>query len=329
MLKRTARGIAITLAIMLAVCAAAAFGDRSFAETTAEVTTAEEPTTENPSAEEPTAENPPAEEPTAENPPAEEPAKPEEKPIPADFTGFHKGKLYKKGKLAKGWVKYKGKKYYCKRAGVRVKGRKKISRKWYFFRRTGAQAMNDTKEKGVRYYINKYKRLEAYKKSGNYYKPNGRKMTRAQKEDYTTLRRARGIVKKITKKSMTRKQKLKVCFEYVMRFPYRQYRAFPAHDKAWAALYANDHFLRGGGDCHSDAAAFAYLARAIGYKKVWICVDAALAAPDHHAWTYVNGRYYDPLFAQAKSYARYWDAKTYPYGHTVDWKVAVGYVGDK
>ena len=246
------------------------------------------------------------------------------------FTGLKGGVIYKNGEpVGKGWQTIKGKKYYCKANGKVFTGRKKINKKWYFFKSNGAQAVNDTKEKKVTYYINKNKNLEAYKKGSKYYKPNGKKMTKAQKDDYVTLRRARKIVKQVTNKNMTKKQKLEACFKYVMKFPYRQYRSFPANNKGWVSLYANDHFIRKGGDCDADAAAFAYLARALGYKNVWVCLDAKPSNPNHHAWTYVNGRYYDPLFAQAKSYSRYWNAKTYPLVTITKKKVAVGYVGDK
>ena len=53
-----------------------------------------------------------------------------------------------------------------------------------------------------------------------------------------------------------------------------------------------------------DASAFAYLAKALGYKNVYICADGSRRDDNSHAWTEINGRVYDPLFAEAKSYSR-------------------------
>ena len=51
-----------------------------------------------------------------------------------------------------------------------------------------------------------------------------------------------------------------------MAKPYVTRRSF-TNEKGWPAVYANDHFVMGGGNCFSDAAAFAYLAKALGYTK--------------------------------------------------------------
>ncbi len=48
---------------------------------------------------------------------------------------------------------------------------------------------------------------------------------------------------------------------------YNIWRDFDQGGKDWPATFANDHFLHHNGDCVSDAGAFAYLAKAIGYKK--------------------------------------------------------------
>lgn len=75
----------------------------------------------------------------------------------------------------------------------------------------------------------------------------------------------------------------------------------------WPALYANDHFIRGRGNCHADASAFAYLAKALGYTNVYVCTDADGTTWDTpHSWTEINGLVYDPLFAEAKNYSRYY-----------------------
>ncbi len=245
------------------------------------------------------------------------------------FTGSYSGRFYKNGAYTNGWQTIGKNTYYCSN-GTPLKGRRYISKKWYYFKSNGVQATGDVTENKVTYYINKNKNLEASKKGKYYYKPNGKRMSNVDRDDYITLRRARSVVKKVTNSKMTKSQKLKACFKWVMKHPYKRYRMpFPYKNKAWASLYANDHFVRKGGDCHADAAAFAYLARALGYKNVYICLDAKLKNPNHHAWTYVNGRYYDPLFAQSRSFSRYYAAKKMNLTAITKKKVAVGYVGDK
>ena len=245
------------------------------------------------------------------------------------FTGMYHGSCYKAGKPATGWQTCNGKKFYCKK-GVPVKGRRKIEGKWYYFNFRGAMATKDITENGVAYYIDKYDNLEAYAKGGSYYKPEGTRMSVTEQEDYITLRTARGIVRRITTSTMSSEQKLKVCFDWVIHFPYNRHRIpFPASNPAWVPLYANDHFLRGGGDCHADAAAFAYLARAIGYTDVYVCLDARLENSSHHAWTMINGLYYDPLFSEAKDYNRYYAASSYELHPIHKQQVGVGYVGEE
>lgn len=81
-----------------------------------------------------------------------------------------------------------------------------------------------------------------------------------------------------------------------------------------AGYFANDHFLHHNGDCVSDAGAFAYLAKAIGYKNVYVCADAVQSNNNAHAWCEINGYVYDPLFAEAKSYSKYYGATYGSYG---------------
>lgn len=85
---------------------------------------------------------------------------------------------------------------------------------------------------------------------------------------------------------------------------------------SWPALYANDYFLTGsqGGDCFSDSCTFAYLARALGYKNVYVCVDTDLFDDSGHCWAEINGLVYDPLFSEAKNYYKYFGATYASYG---------------
>ena len=121
------------------------------------------------------------------------------------------------------------------------------------------------------------------------------------------LDNARKVIAKVTNSHMTKAQKLQACFNWVISKPYvtrRRFSNFPG----WPAVFANDHFVLGGGNCHSDAGAFAYLAKALGYKNVYVCTDAEGRHGEGHSWTEINGLVYDPLFSEAKNYSKYYGA---------------------
>ena len=94
---------------------------------------------------------------------------------------------------------------------------------------------------------------------------------------------------------------------------------------AWPALYANDYLILSGkgGDCFSDACSFAYLAKALGYKNVYVCVDTTATDGSGHCWAEIGGRVYDPLFAEAKSYYGYFGVGYGSYGLYPERRVAV------
>ena len=195
-------------------------------------------------------------------------------------------------KKLNGW---KNSRYYVN--GVYVVGKKKIGKKWYVFKKNGIVAKKTTTVNGVKYFLNSKRKLEAYKIKKNYYFPSGKKMKSYQKNDYITLQRARKIVKKITNNKMTKEQKRWKCFMWVSKDPYITHRHF-VPKKGWPALYANDHFLRHSGDCHADGSAFAYLAKALGYKKCYAVLDSSGYTKKGHCWAEVNGRVFDPLFIE-------------------------------
>lgn len=123
---------------------------------------------------------------------------------------------------------------------------------------------------------------------------------------------------------MSKSQKLETCFRWVMKRYYRTWRRFSQGGKAWYAVHANDHFERGCGDCIADASAFAYLAKALGYKNVYVCTDGYRNDENSHGWAEINGRVYDPLFAEAKSYSRNYGVRygVYPLSPVMRVKIA-------
>ena len=233
--------------------------------------------------------------------------------------------------LQTGWQTIKGHTFYFKTSGkigergAAYTGVQKITGKYYAFRENGILKTKTFSENGTTYYINNSV-VEAYKTGTTYYKPNGTAMTTVETEDYETLRRARAVVAEVTNASMDQNQKLLACFQWVIHHPYAIHRTFkPTAD--WPSIYANDHFVRGRGDCHADGAAFAYLARVLGYTNVYVCVDCDGIRAQGHSWTEIDGKAYDPLFAEARSFK---DNYAAPYGvyrlrPVLKAQVAIGY----
>ena len=79
-------------------------------------------------------------------------------------------------------------------------------------------------------------------------------------------------------------------------------------------IYANDMFAGPGGNCCSYAAAFAFMAKAIGYENVYACNSGG------HGWAEVDGRVYDPEWSKRDGLT----AVTY-YGLSYDQKCDVAY----
>lgn len=216
----------------------------------------------------------------------------------------------KNGVMAKGWKTFKAGKSYFGSNGARVTGLKKIGKNRYYFNKKGIMQTGTKEADGTTYYLNEKGILQATKKGSKYYRANGKKMDKVQAQDFETLQTAKSIIAKITTSRMSKTEKLKKCFDWVISKPYVTHRGF-SNFSGWPAVYANDHFLRNGGNCFSDAAAFAYLAKGLGYKNVYVCVDSDGSRGLGHSWAEINGLVYDPLFAEAKNYNSNYRA---PYG---------------
>lgn len=107
---------------------------------------------------------------------------------------------------------------------------------------------------------------------------------------------AKALCVKITKPKMTKKQKLRACFDYVSnrsRYKYKLKRIPHYYGKDWPVVYGYDMIHDGSGVCFGYTALFGYLAGACGYK-VYCCNGGG------HGWVEINGKIYDPTFADAK-----------------------------
>ncbi|HCT92394.1 MAG TPA: hypothetical protein DF613_13620 [Lachnospiraceae bacterium] len=175
--------------------------------------------------------------------------------------------------------------YYYKK-GVRQKGWQKIKGKYYYFnRKSGIKVEGETVD-GIE-----------IKKDGTAVKSS------YNKRKIETMITAHKLVNKITKSTDSRAVKRKKCFKWMFRFPYRLPREFDKakKKKGWEMTFANDIFVDAGGDCVSESAALAFLFHECGYEDVYICHDS------EHAWVETVDRVFDPLFAEARKYSRYYN----------------------
>ena len=129
---------------------------------------------------------------------------------------------------------------------------------------------------------------------------------------------AQKVVQAVSKPSDSKSKKLYKAYLWMKKFPYRQYRSMKAakkkHPNDWDVVFANDIFKKHKGCCASESCAFAYIAKVCGYEKVTICSDGKGL---EHVWVDINGRLYDPLFAEARGFkknynARYTDYRKHP-----------------
>ncbi|WP_195979636.1 transglutaminase domain-containing protein [Blautia luti] len=242
------------------------------------------------------------------------------------LKGLHKikGEYYYfgqiKGYMKTGWknIVRNGKMrrhYFSPKTGKACIGLHKIDGKYYFFNKYGIMKIVNTVDGKTTYYIGSDGVIQARKKGNTMYYANGKTKMNQTAYEYETLLRAKAVVAAITTPGMSQSEKFQTCYNWVIKHYYNTRRIFQ-NQTSWPALYANDYFLTGsqGGDCFSDSCTFAYLARALGYKNVYVCVDTDLFDDSGHCWAEINGLVYDPLFSEAKNYYKYFGATYASYG---------------
>ena len=97
------------------------------------------------------------------------------------------------------------------------------------------------------------------------------------------------VVESCTDGTMTQNKQLEQCFNYfINEVSYEREMNVPIGD--WTSDYARQIFLTGKGNCYKYAAAFAYIARGLGYEAK-VCsgtVASAMGGTTPHAWTEVK-----------------------------------------
>ena len=114
---------------------------------------------------------------------------------------------------------------------------------------------------------------------------------RTQLQKLNLMVRANQIVDGITNNRMTKPQKLRACFRYIVNYNYGDGGDF-AGGSNWDIYYGSRVLSRRRGDCFGFGCAFAYLADAVGYTSYAVSSGG-------HGWAEVNGRVYDANWAKA------------------------------
>ncbi len=207
------------------------------------------------------------------------------------------------------FVKKSGKKYYKYQDGKKAKSTfLTINKKTYYFDKKGVAKTGWMKKGGNYYYFDRSTGVQKKncKVNGIKIKKDGTvKKTNFNVTKIKTMIKARDYLYSSSyvnaKYTDSKSKKLKKAFNWVLKHPYTQYRTLKSARKksTWMMTFANDEFNKGRGCCVSEACAFAFLADEAGYTA-YVCDDG------EHAWTQINGKVYDTLFAESKSYKRYY-----------------------
>ena len=201
-----------------------------------------------------------------------------------------------------GWVFKDDGYWYYYRNGKKLTGLHKIDGRRYIFKSNGRLHNKDFERNGVTYYLRHGQlSIMGFKMYGQYYYSTMKPMSEADAYDFDTLIWARSINESLSKEDDSDSTKLWNAFKWVVDQGYAIHQNFNPYEENWVAKYARYHFNGDGGDCHSDAAAFAYLAAEIGYDAD-ACIDSwATGYAPSHSWGMIGDAVYDPLFYEAKS----------------------------
>lgn len=186
-----------------------------------------------------------------------------------------------------------GSTYYVGKDGKAVCGWRKICGEYYYFDRETGKMSSGGKVDSIK--INK----------------NGTAVqTEANVKKIRTMMKARAVMEQVTNASDSKSQKIEKCFRWIFQFPYRRYRRLKPiyRQPGWEVTFANDIFDHHQGCCVSEASAAAFLFHECGYETVYVACDTG------HAWVELNGRVYDPLFAEARGFSQYYNIPYAGYG---------------
>ena len=129
------------------------------------------------------------------------------------------------------------------------------------------------------------------------------------KSKIATMMKAHKVLLQITNATDSMETKRLKAFNWVLSFPYHQYRQLrPIYRQSgWEMTFANDIFDKHQGCCVAESSAVAFLFREIGYSDVYVCHDTS------HSWVTVGKYLFDPVFAEGKSFVKNYNVLPYDY----------------
>ena len=103
------------------------------------------------------------------------------------------------------------------------------------------------------------------------------------------------IIAQNTNDSMTREQKLRVLYDYVVHnYTYKTLSADHPANFSWDTYYAYTIVTTGQGNCYAYASLFCMLARKIGYPQAVVNRGSLGSSRRPHGWCEIDGVMYDP-----------------------------------
>lgn len=253
-------------------------------------------------------------------------------------------------KVKRTWKTVNGKRYYFTSKYFAATGCFKVSGKLYVFQ-TNGQLIRPSKPSVVSvgsasYYVDKNGvAATGWLKIGSklaYAGTGGKLMknrtyqgitftkTGAAKNDTATQLKLKtmSIVSSITRSSMSKSEKLRACWNYVVggKIYYSSY--YPNLNKSgWQKETALRTLTLRSGNCYGFACAFAALASEVGYDPYLVCGrvagnrDGAADGLTRHCWVRINGLNYDPEAQYAGWYTGVYGKASYSIYHTIQKQV--------
>ena len=167
------------------------------------------------------------------------------------------------------------KKYGIERGTLTLEGWKIVNGRYYYYKADGSMAKKEI--------LTISGKQQGFNIDGVWI---GTKTT-----DYlNAYRKAITLVDQITNSSMTKAQKLRVCFDVFPTLHFKERNPWIPHylGDDWVEKYANHCFDNRSGNCMSYAACFALMAQVIGYEQIY-CSNST-----GHGWVEIAGLVYDP-----------------------------------
>lgn len=216
--------------------------------------------------------------------------------------------------LTDSWLEIAGLEYYLNEDGYIQVGFTQIDGKTYYLYPEGYKAVGWLFEEDGRYFFYNDGTMAVDTTVGSYQiGADGRAVCESE-----LAKLVDSIIAEVTTEDMTGDQMLRACYKYVMKHTSYE-REYGAPSGDWTGQYAMETLSSGKGNCYRYAAAFAYLAKGLGYetKVVTGSIKAARGGLTPHGWVeiLIGDQWYvfDAEMQDAKDYDMYCKTyKTYP-----------------